>query len=156
LAALGIPDEAAYVDAYCRRTGRAGIADWDYYLAFNMFRMAAILQGILARARQGNATSLEALATGQRAAPMARAGWRLGARTLARCPPEPTMNDDPSSLYSAWLALVPQALRGFAPGGAAAAPAADPTARDGAPAAVFPADQIAHAVEALQAMLTQL
>jgi aminoglycoside phosphotransferase (APT) family kinase protein len=76
LAGLGIPDEAAYVAAYCRRTGRAAIADWDYYLAFNMFRMAAILQGILARAMQGNATSPEAVATGKRARPMAEAGWR--------------------------------------------------------------------------------
>ena len=77
LAQLGIPDEASYVAAYCARTGRESIADWDYYLAFNMFRMAAILQGILARAIQGNATSPEALATGQRARPMAAAGWRL-------------------------------------------------------------------------------
>jgi aminoglycoside phosphotransferase (APT) family kinase protein len=76
LAQLGIPEEADYVDAYCRRTGRDGIDDWDYYLAFNMFRMASILQGILARANQGNATSPEALATGQRARPMAAAGWR--------------------------------------------------------------------------------
>ena len=75
LAQLGIPDEAAYVEAYCRRTGRISIEDWDYYLAFNMFRMAAILQGILARAIQGNATSSEAIATGQRARPMAAAGW---------------------------------------------------------------------------------
>jgi aminoglycoside phosphotransferase (APT) family kinase protein len=77
LARLGIPDEASYVAAYCARTGRESIDDWDYYLAFNMFRMAAILQGILARAIQGNATSPEALATGQRARPMAAAGWRL-------------------------------------------------------------------------------
>jgi aminoglycoside phosphotransferase (APT) family kinase protein len=77
LARLGIPDEASYVAAYCARTGRGAIDDWDYYLAFNMFRMAAILQGILARANQGNATSPEALATGQRARPMAAAGWRL-------------------------------------------------------------------------------
>ena len=77
LTQLGIPDEASYVAAYCARTGRGSIADWDYYLAFNMFRMAAILQGILARAIQGNATSPEALATGQRARPMAAAGWRL-------------------------------------------------------------------------------
>jgi len=76
LASLGIPDEAAYVAAYCRRTRREAIADWDYYLAFNMFRMAAILQGIVARAMQGNATSPEALATGKRARPMAEAGWR--------------------------------------------------------------------------------
>jgi len=77
LARLGIPDEAAYVAAYCARTGRESIDNWEYYLAFNMFRMAAILQGILARAIQGNATSPEALATGQRARPMAAAGWRL-------------------------------------------------------------------------------
>src|SRR5260370_5904655 len=61
LASLGIPDEAAYLAAYCRRTGREAIADWDYYLAFNMFRMPAILQVILARAMHGNATSPEAL-----------------------------------------------------------------------------------------------
>jgi len=86
LRALGIPEEAAYVEAYCRRTGRESIADWDYYLAFNMFRMAAILQGILARAIQGNATSPEALATGRRARPMAEAGWRQVEQLLARAP----------------------------------------------------------------------
>ena len=84
LAQLGIPDEAAYVAAYCRRTGRDSIPDWDYYLAFNMFRMAAILQGILARAIQGNATSSEALETGARARPMAEAGWRQVEQMLAQ------------------------------------------------------------------------
>jgi aminoglycoside phosphotransferase (APT) family kinase protein len=84
LARLGIPDEAAYVEAYCRHTGRTAISDWDYYLAFNMFRMASILQGILARAIQGNATSPQALATGQRAKPMAEAGWRLVEQLRAR------------------------------------------------------------------------
>jgi aminoglycoside phosphotransferase (APT) family kinase protein len=83
LARLGIPDEAAYVRAYCSRTGRSALAEWDYYLAFNMFRMAAILQGILARAMQGNATSPEALATGRRARPMAEAGWRQVEQLLA-------------------------------------------------------------------------
>ena len=86
LQALGIPEEAPYVEAYCRRTGRESIPDWDYYLAFNMFRMASILQGILARAIQGNATSPEALATGQRARPMAEAGWRQVEQLLARRP----------------------------------------------------------------------
>ncbi len=76
LAALGIPAESDYVAAYCRRTGRSGIADWDYYLAFNMFRMAAILQGILARALQGSAAGADALETGRLAKPMAEAGWR--------------------------------------------------------------------------------
>ena len=49
LAAAGIPDEAAYVAAYCRRTGRAGIADFDVVLAFAMFRLAAIGQGVFKR-----------------------------------------------------------------------------------------------------------
>jgi aminoglycoside phosphotransferase (APT) family kinase protein len=76
LAALGIPDEAAYVAAYCQRTGRSGVAHWDFYLAFNMFRMAAILQGIAARAKQGSAASADAERTGRQARPMAEAGWR--------------------------------------------------------------------------------
>lgn len=76
LDALGIPQEAPYVEAYRRRTGRESLPDWDYYLAFNMFRMSAILQGILARALQGNATSAQAEATGRLARPMAEAGWR--------------------------------------------------------------------------------
>jgi aminoglycoside phosphotransferase (APT) family kinase protein len=83
LAALGIPDETAYVDAYCARTGRSSLPDWDYYIAFNMFRMAAILQGILARALQGNATSAQAEQTGRLARPMAEAGWRQIARAGA-------------------------------------------------------------------------
>ena len=77
LAALGIPGEAAYVAAYAQRTGRASLPHWEYYLTFNMFRMAAILQGILARARQGSAASADAERTGRQARPMAEAGWRL-------------------------------------------------------------------------------
>ena len=76
LGELGIPAEDAYVRAYCERTGRTTLPDWDYYLAFNMFRMAAILQGILARALQGSAASAQAEETGRRARPMAEAGWR--------------------------------------------------------------------------------
>jgi aminoglycoside phosphotransferase (APT) family kinase protein len=83
LGRLGIPAETAYVQAYCSRTGRSALPEWDYYLAFNMFRMAAILQGILARAMQGNATSPEALATGRRARPVAEAGWRQVEQLLA-------------------------------------------------------------------------
>ena len=83
LAALGIPDEDAYVAAYCRRSGRAALPHWDYYLAFNMFRMAAILQGILARSRQGSAAGADAEQTGRRARPMAEAGWRQAQRAGA-------------------------------------------------------------------------
>ncbi len=76
LAALGIPFEDDYVQAYCKRSGRASLPDWDYYMAFNMFRMAAILQGILQRALHGSAASAEAEQTGRLARPMAEAGWR--------------------------------------------------------------------------------
>jgi aminoglycoside phosphotransferase (APT) family kinase protein len=60
LAAAGLPDEAAYVQSYCRRTGREDIEDLDYYVAFNMFRFAAILHGIRGRAMRGTAASVEA------------------------------------------------------------------------------------------------
>jgi aminoglycoside phosphotransferase (APT) family kinase protein len=77
LAALGIPSEAEYVSAYCRRAGIASIQDFDFYIAFGMFRLAAILAGIAARARAGNAASPHAEAAGQRARPMAETAWRL-------------------------------------------------------------------------------
>jgi len=50
----GIPTEAEYVAAYCRRTGRAGIDDWNFYLAFAAFRLASITQGVYRRALDGN------------------------------------------------------------------------------------------------------
>jgi aminoglycoside phosphotransferase (APT) family kinase protein len=57
LEALNIPSEADYVAAYCRRTGRTGIPDLDFYLAFNMFRFAGIIHGIKGRAKRGTAAS---------------------------------------------------------------------------------------------------
>ena len=77
LAALGIPSERDYVAAYCRRTGRVGIEprDWEYYMAYNMFRIAAIAQGVMARALQGNASSAQALETGRAARPLAELAW---------------------------------------------------------------------------------
>lgn len=60
LDALGIPNEEDYVAAYCRRTGRSGIPDLDFYLAFNFFRFAAICHGIKGRIARGTAASGEA------------------------------------------------------------------------------------------------
>lgn len=57
LAALNIPSEKDYIAAYCRRTGRAGIDNLNFYLAFSMFRFAAILHGIKGRALRGTAAS---------------------------------------------------------------------------------------------------
>jgi aminoglycoside phosphotransferase (APT) family kinase protein len=76
-AALGIPDEAAYRDLYCRRTGRAAIPHWNFYMVYNMFRLAAILQGIMGRVVEGNASSASAREQGRRARNLAEAGWRL-------------------------------------------------------------------------------
>ena len=76
LAALGIPDEATHLQDYLAAGGPAPGARLDYLMAFNMFRMAAILQGILARSLQGNAAAADARATGERARRMAEAGWR--------------------------------------------------------------------------------
>jgi aminoglycoside phosphotransferase (APT) family kinase protein len=83
LARLGIPGEAEYIAAYCRRTGRARIDHWDFYLAYNMFRLAAILQGIMKRALDGTAASREALDAGKRARPMAELGWKYAQRAGA-------------------------------------------------------------------------
>jgi hypothetical protein len=75
--ALQIPSEEECVADYCRRRGRAPVAprEWTYYLAFCMFRLAAILQGVLARAIQGNASSATALEAGRRARPLAEQAW---------------------------------------------------------------------------------
>jgi aminoglycoside phosphotransferase (APT) family kinase protein len=83
LVALGIPGEAEYRAAYCARTGRAGIPHWDFYMAYNMFRLAAILQGIMGRVREGTAASLKAQEAGARAKVLAELGWQQ-AEKLAR------------------------------------------------------------------------
>jgi aminoglycoside phosphotransferase (APT) family kinase protein len=74
--ALGIPVEEEYVAMYCRRTGRTQIPNWDYYAAYNMFRLAAICQGIMGRVMDGTAASEHAIESGKRARPLAEAGWR--------------------------------------------------------------------------------
>jgi aminoglycoside phosphotransferase (APT) family kinase protein len=78
LATMGIPDEAAYVARYCERTGMKPWSgkDWGFCMAYNMFRAAAIFQGVMARAVAGNAASAQAVETGKRARPMAELGWK--------------------------------------------------------------------------------
>jgi len=68
-AALGLPDEAAYVAAYCRRRGLAAIDNWPFYIAFSFFRLAAILQGVFKRALDGNASNPDMAAAYGRAVP---------------------------------------------------------------------------------------
>jgi aminoglycoside phosphotransferase (APT) family kinase protein len=79
LAALGIPAEEEYVQMYLDRTGRPrpSAREWEFYIAFNLFRAAAIFQGVMARAVAGNAASAQAMETGKRARPTAEFGWKL-------------------------------------------------------------------------------
>jgi len=82
-AALGIPSEAGFIDRYCRRTGRVGIEHWDFYLAYNLFRIAAILQGVYKRALDGMASADNAAAAGGNARTLAEIGWRYARRSAA-------------------------------------------------------------------------
>ncbi len=81
LASLGIPNESEYIHRYCDRTGLARPqdlkADWNFYLAYNMFRIAAILQGIAKRVEAGTASSAQAKASGAGARPMAELAWKF-------------------------------------------------------------------------------
>ncbi len=85
-AALGIPTEQEYVAMYCRRTGRGEIdpSTWNYYVAYNLFRLAAILQGIAKRVLDGTAASAHAADAGQRAPLLAELGWKQVERILKR------------------------------------------------------------------------
>ena len=71
----GIPDEAAYTAAYAKRTGRDALPDWEFYMAYNLFRMAAILQGIMGRVRDGTAANPEAARMGALVRPLADLAW---------------------------------------------------------------------------------
>lgn len=75
LARLGIPTEQAFLETYCRRVGRDGIPDWEFYVAFSMFRLSAIAQGIMGRVIAGTANDARARERGARARPLAEAGW---------------------------------------------------------------------------------
>jgi aminoglycoside phosphotransferase (APT) family kinase protein len=63
-ATSGIPTEAAFVDAYCKRTARAGIPDWNFYVAFGQFRLASIAQGVYRRVLSGVVASERAAING--------------------------------------------------------------------------------------------
>jgi aminoglycoside phosphotransferase (APT) family kinase protein len=84
LDALGIPNEQAYVHAYERRTGLSIGEHWDFSLAYNLFRLAAILQGVGARARAGMATDPDALHFAAQVPYLAALGWGFAQRAGSR------------------------------------------------------------------------
>ena len=73
----GIPTEAAYIDDYCRRTGRRQIPDWEFYIAFSIFRLAAIVQGVYKRGLDGIASSDTAKTYGAMVKVLSDAGWAI-------------------------------------------------------------------------------
>ena len=85
LAALGIPDERSYVRRYCERTGRiaaggepdAVMAEWNFYMAYNLFRLAGILQGIAKRVVDGTASSAQARNSAAGVRSLAEMGWTM-------------------------------------------------------------------------------
>jgi aminoglycoside phosphotransferase (APT) family kinase protein len=86
LGELGIPSESEYLAMYCKRIGRSGIDPglWDFYLAYNLFRIAAILQGIAKRVVDGTAASDHARDAGKRARPIAELGWKQVEKIIRR------------------------------------------------------------------------
>jgi aminoglycoside phosphotransferase (APT) family kinase protein len=83
---LGIPSEASYVQRYCERTRRAAIDPvvWDFYLAYNLFRIAAICQGIAKRVLDGTAASQHAQEAASKTVPLAQLGWQQAEKILRR------------------------------------------------------------------------
>jgi len=78
LGSLGIPSEADYIAAYCARTGRTAIEPrvWEFCMAYNLFRIACIQQGIMKRVLEGTAASRHAREAGAKARPTAELAWR--------------------------------------------------------------------------------
>jgi len=83
LQSLGIPTEADYLRMYVEATGRDPSRHWNFYLAYNLFRMAAILHGIAQRAASGTAAAADAVETGRKAEPLAELGWQCALRYQA-------------------------------------------------------------------------
>lgn len=77
VASLGIPNEQEMVDAYCAKTGRGRIDDWPYFMAFGIFRLAAIAQGVFKRSLQGNASSDSASSYGAAVTMLAELGCSI-------------------------------------------------------------------------------
>ncbi len=83
LDSLGIPTIEAYMARYCERTGRAPIENPSFYKAYNLFRVAAIVQGIVGRAQIGTAAAANASEQAERVQPLAEAAWREAQRAGA-------------------------------------------------------------------------
>jgi aminoglycoside phosphotransferase (APT) family kinase protein len=75
LSKTGIPAESEFVEEYCRRTGRKGIPNWNFYMAFAFFRLASICQGVYKRGLMGTASSTQALERGRLTPTISDLAW---------------------------------------------------------------------------------
>ncbi|KWR88602.1 phosphotransferase [Cupriavidus sp. IDO] len=80
LEALGIPDESTYLRWYEASTGAQALAHWDFYIAYNLFRLAAIMHGIGQRVAAGNAAAHDAAETASKSGPLAELAWKYASR----------------------------------------------------------------------------
>ena len=76
----GIPNKEQYVARYCELTGRKGLPELDFYFAYNAFRLAGILQGIVGRVRDGTASNAAAAQNEGRVAPLAQFAYACAQR----------------------------------------------------------------------------
>ena len=74
---LGVPNEKEYMEMYCENTGKDLSKNWEFYMAYNMFKIAGILQGILGRVRDGTAANKHAEERGMLVYPLSDAAWKI-------------------------------------------------------------------------------
>ena len=81
---MGIPEEESYLRRYCERAGRADPGPWEFYLAYNFFRSAGIIQGIIKRAQDGIASSPDAYRDASRTRAIADLGWSIAQKYMSK------------------------------------------------------------------------
>ena len=74
---LGIPNEMQYRDMYSEQTGKDLSQDWEFYMVYSLFKVAAICQGILGRVRDGTAASKHAEERGMNVFPLSKGAWSI-------------------------------------------------------------------------------
>mgnify|MGYP001158115747 FL=1 len=79
----GIPELEEYINLYCKRTNRNQIINLDFYFSFNVFRLAAIIQGVYSRALNGNASNRKAIEMGEMVYPLAKLSWEFAIKAGA-------------------------------------------------------------------------
>jgi aminoglycoside phosphotransferase (APT) family kinase protein len=81
--AAHLPSRDELVSAYCQLTGREALPDLDWFFSYNLFRLAAIIEGVVGRAREGTARDPQAAALADRPPLLAEAAWRMAQRSGA-------------------------------------------------------------------------